>query len=73
MQHEGSIHQLVCQAGGTAWLVEANKKIDEEIRRGREIRSKCLYTPMCDNPPKRCAEYYPDCQSEWRHFVNNND
>lgn len=73
MENKGSIHELVSKSGGTGWLVEASKKIDDEIRRGREIRSKCPYTPMCDNPPKRCAEYYPDCQSEWHHFCRNDD
>lgn len=72
VQDEGGLHQLVCQSGGTGWLVE-DKKLDEKIKRGREIRHKCPYIAMCGNLPSQCAGVYPGCQDEWKHLVNNDD
>lgn len=73
MENNGSVHQLICQQGGTAWFGDASKRIDEKIERGREIRDKCQYRSMCNNITSQCAEFYPGCQDECRHFVNNDD
>jgi hypothetical protein len=73
MENNGSIHQAVCQAGGTVWLVEASKRLDEKIRRGKEIRSACPYRRMCRNHHTFCADNSPECHDEWQHFVNNDD
>jgi hypothetical protein len=52
---------------------DASKKLDGEIKRGIEIQKACPYKNMCKDPPNRCAEYAPGCQSEWKHFANNDD
>lgn len=69
VQNEGSLHQSVCRSDGTMWLVEASKKLDEKIKRGREIRHKCPYILKCGNLPSQCAEVYPECQEKIRETI----
>lgn len=57
----------------TAPSNDAHKKLDEVIKRGTEIRNACPYKNMCKNPSSRCAEYALGCQSDWKHFANNDD